>query len=210
MGVSEENEPMATKRERERPTNEFLYEPTTSERRGTPVAILQLVTVPAVVGVTLTMLVNETVGLIGLVTSGVGVVWWYKRGPMRGDARLLRIEDGRDDKMLLITRPNGKPLDAVRLRDVMNVELDTKTVEMVQEGASPIVAVRMIESKVGPAVDKSRLVIALANKKQIRLGDEFQAYMDATEWTGKIRVFLRKHGWVPNDERSPDSKEEEG
>jgi hypothetical protein len=25
--------------------------------------------------------------------------------------------------------------------------------------------------------------------------------MDATEWLGKIRVFLRKHRWLPEDER---------
>jgi hypothetical protein len=187
---------------KERPKNELLYTPTTSERRGTPMAILQVMMFPTVICVALSMLVNGTAGLIGLIASSIGFYWWYKRGPMAGDARLLRVEN----KRLIIARPNGNQLNDVALSDVLNVELDTKTVEMVQEGGSAIPAVRMIESKVGPAIDKSRLVIALADKKQIRLGEEFQANMDATEWTGKIRVFLRKNGWVPNDERSPDSR----
>jgi hypothetical protein len=29
--------------------------------------------------------------------------------------------------------------------------------------------------------------------------------MTATEWLGKIRVFLRKNGWVPLDETDPKS-----
>jgi hypothetical protein len=188
---------------KERPKNELLYQPTTSERRGTPMAIFQVMMFPAVICVALSMLVNGTAALIGLVASTIGFYWWYKRGPMAGDARLLRIEG---KKRLIIARPNGKPLEDLLLSDIMNVELDTKTVEMVQEGGSAIPAVRMIESKVGPSIDKSRLVITLSNRRQVRLGEEFQANMDATEWVGKIRVFLRKHDWVPNDERSPESR----
>jgi hypothetical protein len=26
-------------------------------------------------------------------------------------------------------------------------------------------------------------------------------HFEATDWLGRIRVFLRKHGWVPEDER---------
>jgi hypothetical protein len=31
-------------------------------------------------------------------------------------------------------------------------------------------------------------------------GYDHVAHMTATEWVGKIRVFLRKNGWVPLDE----------
>src|SRR5687767_7813091 len=114
---------------KERPKNELLYAPTTSERRGTPMAILQVMMFPTVICVALSMLVNGTAGLIGLIASSIGFYWWYKRGPMAGDARLLRVvEGGGRAKRLIIARPNGKELNDVALSDVMNVELDTKTV----------------------------------------------------------------------------------
>jgi hypothetical protein len=38
----------------------------------------------------------------------------------------------------------------------------------------------------------------------VHLTDEYFAHMDSTEWLGKIRVFLRKNGWIPADERKKD------
>jgi hypothetical protein len=32
--------------------------------------------------------------------------------------------------------------------------------------------------------------------------------MDATEWLGKVRVFLRKHGWLPADERKREKQQQ--
>ena len=31
------------------------------------------------------------------------------------------------------------------------------------------------------------------------------AHADSVEWLGKIRVFLRSHGWLPEDERTTSS-----
>jgi hypothetical protein len=36
------------------------------------------------------------------------------------------------------------------------------------------------------------------------VGEGRAPHSEATTWLGKIRVFLRKHGWVPEDERQVD------
>ena len=60
---------------------------------------------------------------------------------------------------------------------------------------------RFIDAKVGPKVDTARIVLVSASGRQVTLTQDYLAHMSATEWLGKIRVFLRKHGWLPEDER---------
>jgi len=40
------------------------------------------------------------------------------------------------------------------------------------------------------------------------LTEAYVSQMDATEWFGKIRVFLRKNGWTPRDERESEREGE--
>lgn len=183
------------------PPSWFAYRPSTTERRGMPMAILQLIAVPALAATATAWLVGPNAALVALVVSAVGLGLWWKRGPMAADARTLFVEDG----ILVVRGPRGHELRKMELGDLLQVELDTKTVEMVQEGGSAIPAVRMLESRVGPKLDRSRIVLALADGSVLRLGDEYQSHTTALEWVGKMRVFLRKHGWVPNDERPSDS-----
>lgn len=52
-------------------------------------------------------------------------------------------------------------------------------------------------------VDTARIVLVARGRPPIMLCDDHLAHMDATEWMGKTRVFLRKQGRVPFDERDP-------
>ncbi len=88
------------------------------------------------------------------------------------------------------------PLDAL-----LEVSLDTKTIQRVQENVSSgIPDLRFVDSRVGPEIDTSRIELVLG-KHSIFLTDEYLSSTDATDWFGKIRRFLRKNGWVPRDER---------
>jgi hypothetical protein len=69
------------------------------------------------------------------------------------------------------------------------------------DGDGAIPAMRFIDAKVGPKVDTARIVLIGASGREVRLTEDYLSHMHATEWMGKIRVFLRKHGWLPEDER---------
>src|SRR5262249_20724692 len=92
-----------------------------------------------------------------------------------------------------------------RLSDLANVSLDIKTIERVMDGDSAIPAMRFIDAKVGPKVDTGRIVLVGTNGREVRLTDDFLPHMHCTEWLGKVRAFLRKHGWLPEDERETPS-----
>lgn len=104
----------------------------------------------------------------------------------------------------LIVHAGRRPLARARLRDIEDVALDTKSIRPVQEGGSAIPAVRFIDSKVGPGIDVARIVL-VGDGRSVRLHEDHVAHMTATEWVGKIRVFLRKNGWVPLDEAAASS-----
>ena len=53
-----------------------------------------------------------------------------------------------------------------------------------------------------PEVDQKRIML-VGKTGSVPLTEAYLASVDVTEWFGKIRVFLRKHGWVPESEREP-------
>jgi hypothetical protein len=86
------------------------------------------------------------------------------------------------------------------LTDLLAVELETKTIRRVHEGDSAIPVMRLLDARVGRDVDTCRVVLRTQHKT-VRLGEQHIAHMDAVESVGKIRVFLRRNGWLPEDER---------
>jgi hypothetical protein len=186
-----------------RPPAELVYSATDASRRGSSaVAMFQLFSVPPVVGVALTMLLTPTAGLVGLVAAGIGSIWWWRRAPHAGGV-VLRVEDA---ELRILSGNRKQEKERISL-DEVDVELDTKTIQRVQEGGSAIPAMRFIDATVGPELDTARIVV-VGRGKRIPLTEAYVAHMDATEWFGKIRVFLRKSGWTPRDERevSPESE----
>jgi hypothetical protein len=87
------------------------------------------------------------------------------------------------------------------LGEVADVVLDVKEIEPVIDGSSSLPAVRLVDSKVGPKVDIARIVIVDVTGRSVELTKEYLPYVHAIDSFGKIRVFLRKWGWVPEDER---------
>ncbi len=181
----------------EAPPNELVYEAIDPEgRRGSSVAMFQIFSVPPLVAVVLSMLATPEVGLFGLVASALGAVWWWRRPRTHGYS--IRVSGG---DVTVSARASARVLVSIPLGDLLDVTLDTKTIQRIQEGSSAIPAVRFQEAQVGPALDTSRVVLVSRQDAFVPLGDTYLANMHATEWLGKIRVFLRKHGWVPEAER---------
>lgn len=186
--------------EAERPPAEFVYDDADRGRRRPPgVALLQAMSLPVGVAGILSMLVGPTAGLVGLVASGALGIWWWRRPPPPGV--VLRVEGG----ALIVQRGADKwPGIRYPLVDLVDVALDTKTIQRVEDGGSAIPGMRFVDSRVGPDLDIARIVLVPRVGEPMALTDERGAHMNATEWLGKIRVFLRKNGWVPMDERASD------
>jgi len=180
------------------PPSELVVALGGQDRRSSAVLLFQLFTLPAVAGALLSVVVTPTAGLVGLLGTAVLTVWWYRRRA-RGERLVLTVVSGE-----LVARAGSRELARVRLRQLDDVALDVKTIRPVQEGGSAIPAMRFIDSKVGPEIDVGRLVL-VSEGRTVRLHEAHVAHMTATEWLGKIRVFLRKHGWVPRDESGVES-----
>jgi hypothetical protein len=150
------------------------------------------------VGVILLLLVLVTLavavvggwGLAVVVAGMLGYSRWRTVRPPAGVT--LRVDGG-----LLVLRDERVALD-----DVVDVERDTKQVERVT--LQQPVGAPMMSSVVGPSFDAARVVFVVLDgerERRIPLTNEFAPSYHCTEWVGKIRVFLRKHGWMPDDER---------
>jgi hypothetical protein len=181
-----------------RPPSELLVTLGGQDRRSGAVLLFQLFTLPALAGVILSVVVTPTVGLVGLLGTAALTVWWYRR-QKQGERLVLSVVSGE-----LVARAGSRELARVRLQQLDDVALDIKTIRPLQEGGSAIPAVRFIDSKVGPEIDVGRLVL-VGEGRTVRLHEAHVPHMTATEWLGKIRVFLRKHGWIPQDEREVQS-----
>ncbi len=117
---------------------------------------------------------------------------------------LLRVFDG----VLAVTRPpvarRGPPTTLLhaRIERIANVALDTKAIRLVQEGRALVPTERFSDSKLGPEVDIARIVFDVDGEPGlVPLTQAHSAHLECVEWLGRIRTFLRAHGWVPADER---------
>jgi len=155
---------------------------------------------PMIVVIVLSQIAGPTVAVVGMVASAIAAIWWWRRAPNLGGV-VLRVERGE----LWVTSENRTMATRFPLAEV-DVELDTKTIQKVQEGGSAIPAMRFIDATVGPDLDVARIVV-VGRSERLPLTDDSVPYMEATEWFAKIRVFLRKNGWVPGDERDDPASE---
>jgi hypothetical protein len=95
------------------------------------------------------------------------------------------------DGQVLSIEPRGrrKPV-SVLLREVRNIEVESDT---------------RVHSGGGGSENRVTLscvcLIAGRGAARFTLVEEPLVYMYAVEWLGKIRSFLRSHGWTPEGER---------
>jgi hypothetical protein len=185
---------------KERPPSELVVALKGQDRRSSAVILFQLFTIPMLVAALLSATVTPAAGLVGLVVTGSFFLWRWRKRAQTGTI-VMTVEAGE-----LVVQAGRRALARIRLGDLEDVALDTKAIRPVQEGGSAIPAVRFIDSKVGPEIDVARIVL-VGEGRSVRLHEDHVAHMTATEWLGKIRVFLRKNGWVPVDETGPKSAE---
>lgn len=174
---------------------EFVYVGKSQEHLRRPGMILVEVLLLPVLVTTALAWVSRPLGIVGFVASAVFVAFWWKG---KTETTVLRIERG----VLAVSSSRSKTTRfSIELADLDNVLLDSKTIQRVTEGDSAIPAMRLLDSKVGPDVDVTRIALIAADGRRCLLTDEHMPYTETSEAFGKLRVFLRKHGWVPADER---------
>jgi hypothetical protein len=128
-----------------------------------------------------------------LLISLVAAVLWYRLRQDGGRA-LFTIQG--TDLVVALTGDKRKML-SVALGDLDDVVLDSKTIQRVHEGNALTPATRLLDPRVGLAVDTSRIALKIAGKPLWPLTEHYLAHMDAIESIAKLRVFLRSHGWQP-------------
>lgn len=99
---------------------------------------------------------------------------------------VLRVAEG----TLEVTRekPHSAPV-RIPLHELLDVTLERKTHAAGGRGGGAAERVRLALERQAPV-------------EPIFVPEERVTPIDAQEWYGKVRVFLRKHGWVPESERS--------
>lgn len=138
--------------------------------------------VPVVVAGLLVKYVSPSVGLAGLAVSIAVLV--ALRKPHEG-RYVLRIGA---DALEVRRERRVDPVARIALADLLDVTLDRQT-----RGAS---------GRGGSATERVRLAFERrAPEEPLFVPDERITPLEAQEWHSKIRVFLRRHGWVPKDER---------
>jgi len=139
---------------------------------------------PVMAGGLLAKLVSPIAGLAAF--AGSIAVLILMRKPSEGRF-VLRVDDG------IVTvareRPRGGSLaPRIALGDVLDVTLDRQTSAPGGRGGSATERVRLAFERRAPS-------------EPIFVPEERITPIEAQEWLAKVRVFLRKHGWVPESER---------
>jgi len=136
----------------------------------------------------LAKLVSPTVALAPLVAALVYVVLRRKAGEGRF---VLRAGDAGIE----VRRERGsEPVARIAIADLVDVTLDRK-MQASGRGGSATERVRLALERKAPEVP-------------IFMPDEHVTPIEAQEWYGKVRVFLRKHGWVPENEKENEKESE--
>ena len=150
-----------------------------SQSSGTAMAPFALTAVGAGL---LAKYASPAAGLAGL---GVAVVLFLVMRKPREGRFVLRVEDG----ILEIRRERRvEPAARIAIESVLDVTLDRQAHPAAARGGSPTERVRIAFDRAAP--DDPLLV-----------PDDPITPIEGQEWLGKVRVFLRKNGWVPEDER---------
>ncbi len=179
----------------DRPTELVFRARNRDARNRLSMGVVQLFTLPAIAGSCGGSLGGPWAAVLAMAAVGLGVGAWWRRS-QKGDEFVLRVRDGR-----LSVRRGARDVLALRLKDLADVVLDTKAIRKVEEGSSMLGALRGLDLRLGPELDVSRVVLVAADGAELALGEKYLSHSDAMEWLGKIRLFLRKLDWLPEDER---------
>ena len=151
---------------------------------------------PIMAGGAIAGLIGSAWGILLGAGAIAGWFYWQRRRAKLVPRATLRVLRGR---LHLSGLAFPQPL-ALDLNELLDVYLDTKTIRRVQEGPSIIPAVALLHQTVGGEQDTARIALE-CQRETYFLTEERLSHLDSNEWFSKIRRFLRKHGWVPEDER---------
>jgi hypothetical protein len=175
-------------------TDVLHYLPEAQRTRSSAIAVYTLIA-PLFAGVAVAAFGYGELGLPVIFITGMAM-YLYRRYDRSTPYITLQVASG-----VLHLKGRGYPgATEIRLADLYDVSLDSKTVERVQESVGGIPELRFINSTVAPAVDESRIELETRDGS-IFLTEHRVSHLDASDWSNKIRRFLRKNGWVPEDER---------
>ncbi len=118
---------------------------------------------------------SGAIGLLG-VALALGGIYCKRRQSRVVPRAKLRVEA---DVLHLSGRAFSPPI-VISLSQLLDVSLDTRTIWRAQ---------------------RVRIALELENET-LFLNEKRVSHTDANESFSKIRRFLRRHGWVPNDERA--------
>lgn len=183
----------------ERPPSVLAYQSTDPNRgASTGRGAIQTVLAGALLGGIAAALDHTTIGEAVFATSIVASAWRWYRAPDVGGLK-LRVTDG---WLFVSPRRGRKPLFSLPLSELDDVMLDTKTIAKVSGLRSPASGLAFVDYKVSPRTEVARIALVPSGEAPAFFLTEDRApYQDSVEWIARIRTFLRKHGWVPVDER---------
>jgi hypothetical protein len=81
-----------------------------------------------------------------------------------------------------------------------DVTLEKREIKKHREGTPILPELMMVNASVDAATEIVRITL-VGDDTSFTLTEEWQPYSAGLEGMGKVRVFLRKHGWVPPSER---------
>jgi hypothetical protein len=134
--------------------------------------------------------------LAGAMAVALVVYWFVRRAPKAAPGFTLDVING----TLAITRAGSDVAETVALSDVRDVEIERKSIQRVslhQNAFDPVPS-----TEVSADLDVARIVMVYeGDRPRARLTEEYATGFVCMEHFGKVRSFLRKHGWKPAGER---------
>ena len=162
---------------------EFIYR---LVERGMPRQGLQWMILGAVAAGSLALSGHPAAGGAAL-AAGFAVGAW---SASRSREVILRVERG---ELVAAAKGTDRPLAKAPLASLVDVRSAQKTEhELVHD-------VRDLKETLTPS-ELARVVLVFENES-VPLTEDQHPRADTAEWVRRIRVFLRSHGWVPEDER---------
>lgn len=197
--------------EKEKPaepkSGQLVYRPAERvDRISAGASGFQLFAAPTAVAVVVGMLLPIEAAIGAFFFSLGGVVLYSRKRPK--NVVVLKVAGGE-----LRVFPMGRENDAfsVRLDDLDDVVMETKSVERVMEVGSNAINIGTggIAPNIGPPSETKRIVLEPAKGSPYSLTNEFFGHNETNEWFAKVRLFLRNVGWTPLAEREEADEEDE-
>jgi hypothetical protein len=139
-------------------------------------------------------------GYVAFVPVILCALWaWNDIRQRNGSRILLSVADGR----LYVRRKGEKTPKDLALSEVSEVSLDSKSTSknMTMARADGVNSVFGMGSSHNIDVDVSRIEIVPSKGEPILLDEDYISGTLATDAMRRVRLFLRAHGWKPEDER---------